>query len=904
MQAAPVNDDSFRDTLYVITALENDQPKTITVKIAGKDFTFTDKNTTDKDNNLKTTTNDSFICEQKNPTTGITITGKPQPIPGGGSSYAGFITVNYMNNTDEKCTNNADEIVVKLPINPVYNAPGTGGGAGTVGNDEAPDVCYIDSGGFPLAWVFCPLLSAGNALANEMLNLFQDQLSFTVNQDLGNQDSQNRVKLAWSLVKNISSAGLVIIMLIMVFSQAVGSGLFDAYTIKKILPRLAIAAIVMQLSWALFGFVVNLVNDIGNGLAAFMFAPFGGSDNLELGALLANAGISVVEAAAINWVALIAVVGLAAAALPTTLFLVFAAIVALFTALVTLVLRKIIIIMCLILAPLALLAWILPGTQRYWKLWADNFTKVLVMFPIIIAIVASGRIFAYVVGTQDNNKFLSLILVLVGFFGPLFLLPKAFKWGGSAMAYAGNAASSFGGNVKKVSEKPIKEYGQLRQGSIAKQYNPDASRGRRALSRIGSGHFLPTERSRRLTIRAGDQWAADRNEEATAYAGRVSEIAMSKGYTAYELDKNGNRIKDANGKDVIAKDKNGNERVWTPGVGAAKQALIDLAGTDQTSDHAKRAGQAAAKQLIDTSSWIELQGSTITRGANAGKRIFDAGANEIWEKTLTTSPEHYSKTLRSRPDLVPHMLQYTYGDNKVKDLYPEEFAGIDSSNHDAVAAKAAQVRQRRGLNKNQRLSDADRMIMSIKDQMNPEDLSSVAQGFYQEIARLGDAQRGGNPVDGQRVSNALHGVLKGLADTGLPGQQVIARLSGGSLGEDVNKALANGTASNNIDDYLHHSQASGRGRPAPPPANQQTAGTQAAATPGSSQGGPIGGDPSVLKIDHDALAGAVASAFKEVLRTSPQTVFHPTEGTSTYSPPSAPAEKPPEPEPPQQPPSA
>ena len=48
---------------------------------------------------------------------------------------------------------------------------------------------------------------------------------------------------AWDSVRDIALALLAIITLVMVFSQAVSIGPFDAYTVKKVLPRLIIAGI-------------------------------------------------------------------------------------------------------------------------------------------------------------------------------------------------------------------------------------------------------------------------------------------------------------------------------------------------------------------------------------------------------------------------------------------------------------------------------------------------------------------------------------------------------------------------------------------------------------------------------------------------------------------------------------
>ncbi|MBX4199816.1 hypothetical protein KW789_02905, partial [Candidatus Saccharibacteria bacterium] len=427
---------------------------------------------------------------------------------------------------------------------------GSGGGGGSNSGDTAgtdDGTCELNSSGFSLAWVMCPILAAATDFSNKLTSKFEGQLSFSVSQDIRSDNGgQTKVRTTWLLVKNLATAFLVIIMLVMVISQAIGSGPFDAYTMRKILPRLVVAVIVMQLSWPLFAWVVDVFDHAGKGLGELMYAPFGGPDQLKLGGLLANAKISTLEAAGINYALLIPLIGLGMASLPMLLAAAVTASMAILVALITLIFRKILIIMALILAPLALLAWILPGTQKYWKLWQDNFIKLLAMYPLVVAIIAAGRIFAYVVGTQGNGLFLNFLLVLVGFFGPLFILPRTFKWGGGIMSMVGNTVSStFKPGTDKMAAG-ARGIGERWQGRRAKMYDPNDANfklqknrfgvpmlGGKVLRRVQSGHVVPfSKRSQRLAIQAGDKWSNDEDEMAQALIKRKGEKVMREGYEA------------------------------------------------------------------------------------------------------------------------------------------------------------------------------------------------------------------------------------------------------------------------------------------------------------------------------------------------------------------------------------
>jgi hypothetical protein len=157
---------------------------------------------------------------------------------------------------------------------------------------------------------------------------------------------------------------------------------------------------------------------------------------------------------------------------------------------------------------------------------------------------------------------------------------------------------------------------------------------------VQSGHFIPplpllkgaSERSRRLTIAKGDKWANERNDEAKALADRTYDKGLG-GYT----------FKDSDGQEKT-------EKEWRAG----KLALLDLAGNSYKTDTQKRAARQAVRQLLDTSSWIELQGNKISAGPNKGRRISEVDA---FRDALSTSPEHYSATIRSRPDLAPDVIE-------------------------------------------------------------------------------------------------------------------------------------------------------------------------------------------------------------------------------------------------------
>ncbi|MGH7156734.1 MAG: hypothetical protein ACREGG_01300 [Candidatus Saccharimonadales bacterium] len=322
-----------------------------------------------------------------------------------------------INTSGQICTGTTCVTPTTTPITP--NSPGTCESASSTGFE----------------WIICPALRLFDSMVNTFTNILENLLDFNTSQYLNGQ-----IKSSWSIMRTISSAVLVIIMLIAVIAQAVGGGPIDAYTLRKILPRLVVAVILIQISWVMLVWFINLADDLGHGVRDLISAPFGGWQNLDLAHLiypLGGRGVLTVTALFTSMIAVIAFSGLTIAGIG---LLGLSALLTDLVAFVFLVLRQVFVVMAVILFPIALIAWILPGTQRYWKLWADNFIKLLLLFPMIMALIYGGRIFAHVFIAANANSTIGVFVLFIGFFGPYWFLPKAFRWGGQLFAAASSGA--------------------------------------------------------------------------------------------------------------------------------------------------------------------------------------------------------------------------------------------------------------------------------------------------------------------------------------------------------------------------------------------------------------------------------------------------------------------------------
>jgi hypothetical protein len=366
----------------------------------------------------------------------------------------------------------------RVNIGGTWNQSAANAPSSTSGTTASIPSLSCHAGFNPLNWLVCGVVDGLVGIIGDMNGVINNELSVGTN---GNSDDPNSIfcdggssannntaqtcdayEQAWSTFRNIALGLLAIVGLSIVASEALGFEFLDAYTVRKALPRLLVAAIGITLSWALLRFFVVLTNDIGFGIRALIYAPFSGfTDSINLGGSN-DWAISLATAGAITIMGIFGLLSFVATAA-----------VALFVGFIILVLRQIIIIVLIILAPIAILMYILPNTNNIYKIWWDSFSKALFMFPIIAALIASGRVFAAVTAGKTNNPGggdpLSSLIAFAAYFAPYFLLPLTFRFAGGALRTIGGfthsrSSGAYGALNKFRSNKAKTNFARTRAG--------------------------------------------------------------------------------------------------------------------------------------------------------------------------------------------------------------------------------------------------------------------------------------------------------------------------------------------------------------------------------------------------------------------------------------------------------
>jgi hypothetical protein len=264
--------------------------------------------------------------------------------------------------------------------------PTAGGDDGT--QAEAPPSC--ESQGGSTSWFACPLiegmLGAMQGITNfmaEILNL--RPISATPN---------DPIFVVWSSVRNIALVVLVIAVLISIFGQTLG---VDAYTIKKMVPRIGVAALAILLSFYVSAILIDFFNILGNGAQALMFSTLEdmpisvGLGSEWAGAILAGIGVGGSLVLLLN-----------PATLATLGLILMPVLLAFLTAIAVVILRQVVIIGLVIASPLAFACWILPNTEKWFKRWYGIFSTMLMMYPIIMVLLGAGAMYAVIITNNGS----------------------------------------------------------------------------------------------------------------------------------------------------------------------------------------------------------------------------------------------------------------------------------------------------------------------------------------------------------------------------------------------------------------------------------------------------------------------------------------------------------------------
>ena len=343
---------------------------------------------------------------------------------------------------------------------------------GDGGEEEGKNSCGVDG----IGWLVCPLMSFAGSLGDASYSAISYFLS--IDKGIFEDQSNGGLEQAWKFFRDIANAVFAVIFLWIIFSQISNVGVSN-YGIKKILPRLIIGALLVNLSFYLCQIAVDLSNILGFSLKGVLegAASKVGTQSAEVGTFntLIVGGLTLAGVGLFIFLAV---------SIPTIMAL----LLALLVVLVILIVRQAAVILLIAISPLAFAAWLLPNTENLFKKWVSILRGLLIVFPVISLLYGAGKLAGAVlaaVGTNDPNnpKETMQVAALAASILPLGATPFVLK---SSL----NSLGSFAGKLGGLSGLANKKLGGAiaNKSRISDARNAWKSRSARKLAERRSGN--------------------------------------------------------------------------------------------------------------------------------------------------------------------------------------------------------------------------------------------------------------------------------------------------------------------------------------------------------------------------------------------------------------------------------
>ena len=281
-----------------------------------------------------------------------------------------------------------------------------------------------------IGWFICPV---SNWLADGIDFMYSALQEFLKTKPLETTNQNSGIYLAWVIMRNISNVAFIVAFLVIIYSQLTSVGISN-YGVKKMIPRLVIAAVLVNLSFTICAILLDLSNIAGY---AFQDAFMGIKNTIStVGENTSTWTWSeVISTALSNGALAIGAITFTTELLP---MLVPAATLAGLTLLLILLImaaRQALIIILIIISPLAFVCYLLPGTEKWFKKWRDSFLTMLVFFPAFSVVFGGAQLAGILIiqnASGPNGAIMHVLGMLVQII-PLAITTLIMKFSGGVL---------------------------------------------------------------------------------------------------------------------------------------------------------------------------------------------------------------------------------------------------------------------------------------------------------------------------------------------------------------------------------------------------------------------------------------------------------------------------------------
>ena len=285
-----------------------------------------------------------------------------------------------------------------------------------------------------IGWFICPV---SNWLADGIDFMYGALQQFLKTKPLETTNQNSGIYLAWVIMRNISNVAFIVAFLVIIYSQLTSVGISN-YGVKKMLPRLVIAAVLVNLSFTICAILLDLSNIAGYAFQdAFMgikntISTVG--ENTGVGWTWSEVIVMILSNGALAG-GVVATVAMGAELLPLALSALVGIGLVLLLVLLIMAARQALIVILIIISPLAFVCYLLPGTEKWFKKWRDLFLTMLVFFPAFAVIFGGAQLAGIIIiqnATGANGGIMQILGMVVQVI-PLALTPIILKLSGGVL---------------------------------------------------------------------------------------------------------------------------------------------------------------------------------------------------------------------------------------------------------------------------------------------------------------------------------------------------------------------------------------------------------------------------------------------------------------------------------------
>ena len=521
-----------------------------------------------------------------------------------------------------------------------------------------------------IGWFICPV---SNWLADGIDFMYSALQQFLKTKPLETTNQNSGIYLAWVIMRNISNVAFIVAFLVIIYSQLTSVGISN-YGVKKMLPRLVIAAVLVNLSFTICAILLDLSNIAGYAFQdAFMgikntISTVGENTGvgwtwsevimliLSNGAFAAGAAYTISLGSELLPLALSAVVGIGLVLL--LVLLIMAA-------------RQALIVILIIISPLAFVCYLLPGTEKWFKKWKDLFLTMLVFFPAFSVVFGGAQLAGILIiqnATGPNGGIMQILGMVVQVI-PLALTPIILKFSGGVLGkFAGFVNDKNKGwydkskNWAKDKREITRNKKLSNENMRLKRLNPNSlrrwvdhnSRARKksleTSQKNAENSFRNTARYKRLDLEARQ---ASRRADLLSEQDSNRYLEATQGYMTdniyklpfYDRALRAKSTKYSNWRDAKSYQQQAQF------MSDIKDLETEIAMAGLIKNNAQRQQHSEfAEQLINSKELREKAGGNVFKDAN-GNLI---GANAALASAIATSRSEYAKSVDEARQIIKH----------------------------------------------------------------------------------------------------------------------------------------------------------------------------------------------------------------------------------------------------------